>query len=129
MSKKIFTILSFLVVAAMLLAACAQPTAAPPVEEPAAEEPAAEGDCASPDVFCVGLVTDVGEVDDKSFNQSANDGVLQAEKELGAQVKYIETKDAKDYQSNIELFADQGYDVIVTVGFALGEATGQEAAI
>jgi len=133
MSKKIFTILSFLIVTAMLLAACAQPTAAPPAEEPAAEEPAAEepaaeGDCASEDVFCVGLVTDVGEVDDKSFNQSANDGVLQAEKELGAQVKYIETKDAKDYQSNIELFADQGYDVIVTVGFAIGEATGQEAA-
>jgi basic membrane protein A len=133
MSKKIFTILSFLIVTAMLLAACAQPTEAPPAEEPAAEEPAAEepaaeGDCASEDVFCVGLVTDVGEVDDKSFNQSAWEGVLQAEKELGAQVKFVETKDAKDYQSNIGLFANDGYDVIVTVGFALGEATGQAAA-
>lgn len=133
MSKKIFTILSFLIVAAMLLAACAQPTEAPPAEEPAAEEPAAEepaaeGDCASEDVFCVGLVTDVGEVDDKSFNQSAWEGVQQAEKELGAQVKYIETKDAKDYGPNIGLFANDGYDVIVTVGFALGEATGQAAA-
>jgi basic membrane protein A len=97
-------------------------------EEPAAEEPAAaDGDCTSPDVLCVGLVTDVGEVDDKSFNQSAWEGVQQAEAELGATIKYVETKDAKDYATNIELFAEQGYDVIVTVGFALGQATLEEA--
>ena len=85
------------------------------------------GDCGSPDVLCVGLVTDVGEVDDKSFNQSAWEGVQQAEKELGAQVKYLETKDAKDYEANIELFAKDKYDVIVTVGFALGDATAAAA--
>jgi basic membrane protein A len=73
-------------------------------------------------------VTDVGEVDDKSFNQSAWEGVQKAGSDLGAQVKYVETKDAKDYGSNIELFADQGYDIIVTVGFALGQATLDEAA-
>ena len=84
-------------------------------------------DCGSPDVLCVGLVTDVGEVDDKSFNQSAWEGVQQAEKELGAQVKYLETKDAKDYGANIELFAKDKYDVIVTVGFALGDATATAA--
>lgn len=81
-------------------------------------------DCASEDVFCVGLVTDVGEVDDKSFNQSAWEGV-QAAVEAGVadKAEYIETKDAKDYGTNIALFADEGYDVIVTVGFGLGEAT------
>jgi len=94
-------------------------------EEEMAEE---EGDCASPDVFCVGLVTDVGEIDDKSFNQSAWEGVLRAEEELGAQVDFIETGDAKDYGANIGLFADNGYDVIVTVGFALGQATWEAAA-
>jgi basic membrane protein A len=82
-----------------------------------------EADCSSDDVLCVGLVTDVGEVDDKSFNQSAWEGVKLAEAELGATVDYIETKDAKDYAANVALFADQGYDVIVTVGFAMGEAT------
>lgn len=96
-------------------------------EEEMAEEDA-EADCASADVFCVGLVTDVGEIDDKSFNQSAWEGVARAEAELGAQVDFIETQDAKDYATNIGLFADNGYDVIVTVGFALGEATLEAAA-
>lgn len=95
-----------------------------PTEEPAAED---EG-CASAEVFCVGLVTDVGEIDDKSFNQSAWEGVQRAEAELGAQVDFIETQDAKDYATNIGLFADNGYDVIVTVGFALGTATLEAAA-
>jgi basic membrane protein A len=85
-----------------------------------------EPDCAKEDVFCVGLVTDVGKIDDKSFNQSTWEAVQQAEKELGANIKYIETTDSKDYDKNIAQFADAKYDVIVTVGFALGEAT-QEA--
>jgi len=80
-------------------------------------------DCSKPEVFCVGLVTDVGKIDDKSFNQSTWDGVKQAEKELGAIVNYIETTDAKDYDKNIATFVDAGYDVIVTVGFGLGEAS------
>ena len=85
-------------------------------------------DCASEDVFCVGLVTDVGEVDDKSFNQSAWEGVQLAETEgVADYVDYIETKDAKDYGTNIALFADEGFDVIVTVGFGLGEATAAAA--
>lgn len=87
------------------------------------ENTSEEVDCASAEVFCVGLVTDVGQIDDKSFNQSAWEGVQQAEKEMGAHVEYIETQDAKDYANNIGLFADNGYDVIITVGFALGEAT------
>jgi len=131
MSKKLFTVFAVLIVAAMILAACAPKATEAPAEQPAAEEteaPAAEGDCKSEEVFCVGLVTDVGEVDDKSFNQSAWEGVLKAQDELGAQVKYVETKDAKDYGSNIELFAEQGYDVIVTVGFAIGSTTVEEAA-
>jgi basic membrane protein A and related proteins len=64
-------------------------------------------------------VTDVGKINDKSFNQSAWEGVQQAEKDLGARVQYIETTDAKDYAKNINTFADENYDVIVTVGFNL----------
>jgi basic membrane protein A len=71
----------------------------------------------------VGFVTDVGEVDDRSFNQATWDAVQQAEKELDAEVKYIETKDTKDYQDNIRQFADEDYDIIVTGGFGLGPAT------
>ncbi|MDX1663881.1 MAG: BMP family ABC transporter substrate-binding protein [Candidatus Promineifilaceae bacterium] len=90
-------------------------------EEDVAE--ADEDDCSLEEVFCVGLVTDVGEIDDKSFNQSAWEGVLLASDELGARADYVETNDAKDYANNISLFADNDYDAIVTVGFALGEAT------
>ena len=114
MSKKIFTVFSLLVALGMLLSACGP-------------KAVTEADCATEEVFCVGLVTDVGEVDDKSFNQSAWEGVKQAETELGAIVNYVETKDAKDYAANMQLFIDKGYDVIVTVGFALGTATVEVA--
>ena len=80
-------------------------------------------DCASEEVFCVGLVTDGGTIDDKSINQSAWEGVQQAEKELGAQIQAIETTDAKEYADHIASLGEQGYDVIVTVGAGLGEAT------
>ncbi len=75
----------------------------------------------------VGLVTDVGEIDDKSFNQSAWEGAKAAAEALDGAADYIETKDAKDYGDNIAEFAESGYDVIVTVGFALGVATTEAA--
>lgn len=62
-------------------------------------------------------------MDDKSFNQSAWEGVQQSQKDLAAQVRFVETVDAKDFGKNIELFAEDKYNVIVTVGFALGQAT------
>jgi basic membrane protein A len=110
MSKRTLLIITILMVAALSLGACQS-------------SESGEADCSSDDVLCVGLVTDVGEIDDKSFNQSAWEGVKRAEAELGAQIDYIETQDAKDYEANIGLFADQNYDVIVTVGFAMGEAS------
>ena len=76
----------------------------------------------------IGLVTDVGEVDDRSFNQSAWEGVQAAVAALNGEASYIETQDSTDYANNIAEFADNGYDIIVTVGFALGEATVQAAA-
>jgi basic membrane protein A len=87
----------------------------------------AQADCKDEATFCVGLVTDVGKINDKSFNQSAWEGVQKAQKDLGATVQYIETADAKDYDKNIATFADEGYDVIVTVGFGMGEATVKAA--
>ncbi len=103
------------------------PAAAEPTEAPA-EAPAEAANCSDEGVLCIGLVTDVGEVDDKSFNQSAWEGAQQAAEALGAaEVNYIETANATDYGANIALFADQGYDIIVTVGFAMGEATIEAA--
>lgn len=122
MTKKLSTLFALLLIAAMVLSACASGGgSAPKVDELTAAE------CSKPEVLCVGLVTDVGEIDDKSFNQSAWEGVQQAQKELKAKVNYVETKDAKDYATNIALFADQKVDAIVTVGFALGTATTEAA--
>jgi basic membrane protein A and related proteins len=85
-------------------------------------------DCSREEVFCVGLVTNIGKINDKSFSQSAWEGVKRANAELGANIQYIETVDAKDYAKNIATFGEANYDVIVTVGFALGEATTAAAA-
>ena len=109
--KKFSLMLAVVLVLSTVLSACAP----------------SKPDCSKADVFCVGLVTDVGKVDDKSFNQSAWEGVKQAEKDLKANVQYIETTDAKDYAKNIGTFADAKYDVIVTVGFNLGEETTKAA--
>ncbi|WP_437732726.1 BMP family lipoprotein [Sorangium sp. So ce1335] len=87
-----------------------------------------KADCATPEVFCVGLVTDMGKIDDKSFNQSAWEALQRAQKELGATTQYIETTDPKDYPKNIATFADEKYDVVVTSGFGLTEATHAAAA-
>lgn len=114
MYKKLSLVMAVIMIASMLLVAC---KAAAPTE----------ADCAKAEVLCVGLVTDVGEIDDKSFNQSAWEGVQQIGKALNALVNYVETKDAKDYAANMQLFIDKGYDYIVTVGFALGTATVEAA--
>ena len=113
MFKKFSLIMAVVMIATLILTAC--------------QGAATEADCAKDNVLCVGLVTDVGEIDDKSFNQSAWEGVQQAQKDLGAVVNYVETKDAKDYAANMQLFIDKSYDIIVTVGFALGTATHDAA--
>ena len=125
MKKSIFTILALLLVASMMLGACTKP-ATPAVDKPVDEQPVDQPEQKPEEpakTFKVGLVTDVGEIDDKNFNQATWEGVLAAQKEMNIESKYIETKDAKDYAANIQLFIDEGYDVIITVGFALGQAT------
>jgi basic membrane protein A len=110
---------------ALVLAACSSGTT-----DTAAEETAAgldDSNCAAAENFCVGLVTDIGKVDDKTFNQSAHEGATAAAAEVGGFYKYIETTDSKDYAANLKQFTDKSYDVIVTVGFMLGEATAVAA--
>ncbi len=78
--------------------------------------------------YKVGMITDTGGVNDQSFNQSAWEGLLSIQEELGKDkldVKYLEsTKDA-DYATHIETFADQEMDLIIGVGFKLGPAIGE----
>ena len=74
------------------------------------------------------LVTDQGGVDDASFNETAWAGMQQAEAELGVDIAVLESNSEADFAPNIQAFIDQDCDLIVTVGFLLGEAT-EEAAI
>src|SRR5262245_23637389 len=71
----------------------------------------------------VGLVTDIGKVDDRTFNEFAYKGMMRAVKEFGLKSAFIETQQPTDYEKNIEQFASAGYDVVITVGFMLGDAT------
>ena len=106
---------------ALVLAACSSGTT-----DTAAETTAAaldDSNCAAAESFCVGLVTDLGKVDDKSFNQSAWEGAQAAAAEVGGFAKYIETTDTKDYAANMKQFTDKSYDVVVTVGFLMAEAS------
>jgi basic membrane protein A and related proteins len=69
------------------------------------------------------LVTDQGGVDDRSFNQTAFEGLQRAGDELGIEVAVLESQSETDFEPNIEAFVGQDCDLIVTVGFLLGDAT------
>ncbi|MBN1284462.1 MAG: BMP family ABC transporter substrate-binding protein [Anaerolineae bacterium] len=74
----------------------------------------------------IGLVTDVGRLNDQSFNESAWKGIQAAAEQLGLGEEcynYIETQDTADYIPNIELFIDEGYNVIITSGYLMTSAT------
>jgi basic membrane protein A and related proteins len=75
------------------------------------------------DVKKVGLVTDVGTLEDKSFNEASWVGAQAGAAATGGKASNIVTKAPADYAANIKTFVDQGYGVIVTVGFAMGDAT------
>ena len=81
------------------------------------------GSCAKS--YKIGLVTDVGKLSDKSFNANAWQGVqdAQADTTLCVTAKVIESTQPTDYQKNMQLFIDQKFDMVVTVGFLLGDDT------
>lgn len=129
--SRLWSLISVLLAVALFTAACEAPAATNEGGDPTA----AADDATSSDVpassLKIGLVTDVGRVNDRSFNQSAWEGVLQACNELGLEegedCRFIETQDPADYGDNIQQFIDGGFNLIVSVGFALGEATATAA--
>ena len=104
-------LIPFAVVGAVLLASCGGTTTAAPAG------------CQK--FFNVGLVTDVGKLSDRSFNANAWQGVQDAvnDTSLCVKAKFIESNQPTDYPKNIQQFVDQKYDLIVTVGFLLGDDT------
>lgn len=77
----------------------------------------------------IAMVTDVGGVNDQSFNQSAWEGLKRAEKDFGIKVAYKESKQDADYAPNMETLTDAGYDLIWGIGFLMGDAIKETAEI
>jgi basic membrane protein A len=75
----------------------------------------------------VGLVADAGQLNDNGFNELAYKGLKRAERELGIQGRVVEAKTAADYIPNMTTLARQGYDLIIGVGFAQGDAIAAAA--
>jgi basic membrane protein A len=136
-SKHLLTTL--LIVVFLMLAACN--TAADPTEEAAPEatevmddsgdsgdtgdDTGDTGDDAAAIKVC--QVTDVGGIDDKSFNATAWSGVENAVADFGVEGKFLESQQQTDYEKNINAFIEDECDLIVTVGFLLGDATAAAA--
>ncbi len=106
-------------------AAPAEATAAPVATAPAEATAAPAEATAAPEgtkKLKVGLVTDVGKINDGTFNQFAYEGLKKAEADLDIEIAYIETQAQADYDKNFAQFADQGFDVVIGVGFLMGDA-------
>ena len=109
---------ALLFAATMIAGACASED-----DDSGDEESSGSGD--SGVVAC--QVTDTGGVDDRSFNQTANDGLVRAEDELGVEGKVLESQSEADFEPNLKAFVDQGCDLIIPVGFLLDQATQESA--
>jgi basic membrane protein A len=134
--KRISTIFAILAVVVMLVTACGPaattvapppPTAVPPTSvPPTAVPPTAVPPTAVPAIK-IGEVTDMGGVDDKSFNALAWKGVTDAINSLGVEGKYLESNQQSDYAKNIQQMLTEKQDLIITVGFLLGVDTATAA--
>jgi basic membrane protein A len=83
----------------------------------------ASGGAAGSSDFVPCMVSDAGGFDDKSFNQLGYEGLTEAADAVGTEAKTVESADETVYDANLSNLADQGCNLIVTVGFALADAT------
>jgi len=136
-----------LLVAMMLIAACSNTGASPSTTAStapttaASQEPSGSGEASpgpsssgggavDPSTLKIGMVTDIGQLEDKSFNEFSWKGVQEGAKAIGApEPQVVVTKDTADYQANIQSLVDDGYNVIVTVGFLIGSDTRKAALV
>ena len=70
----------------------------------------------------VGLVTDIGGLNDRGFNHLSYVGLLRAQRELGIQQRVYQAKSPQEYVPNLSTFAHDGYDLTIGVGFTEADA-------
>jgi basic membrane protein A len=120
MSKRIAVVLAALLTLSSLLTGCGLLGLG---DAPAAEAPA----MAPSDASTVCLVTDTQGINDRSFNATAWRGVTNAQEQLGIASAYLESIDDTYYDINIQAFLQGGCDLIVSVGWLIGNATATAA--
>ncbi|SHJ30654.1 basic membrane protein A [Tessaracoccus bendigoensis DSM 12906] len=123
MKKPLMSILALVSASALTLAGCAEPpgTGSPAPETPDASATSTSGGDASDFLAC--MVSDAGGFDDKSFNETAYNGMMNAKEELGIQTKQIESNAEGEYAGNVQSMIAAKCNIIITVGFALASAT------
>ena len=124
MKKALKLFLALLV--SVSLAACSSSNTEEATTTEGSETTSTSGECP----VTIGLVTDMGGVDDKSFNQSAWEGVQRFAEENGLQdcVSYLQSTTEADYVPNLSTFADEGKDLVIAVGYLFNEAITEVSA-
>ena len=122
MSKKLLWLFAALAATLVLVAAgCGSDDDEEGAGDTAASETSTGGGAA--EAISVGLVTDIGGLNDRGFNELANTGLEQAESEFGVEGRVLESKSDADYIPNLSTLAEEGSNLIVTNGFLMGEST------
>ena len=135
MSKKLFTVISLVIVAVFLFSACTPKATEAPVvetEAPVVETEAPVVETEAPVVetetpaakIKICNVNDMGGVDDKSFNATAWKGVLDAEEKYGVEGSFLESEQQTDYEKNINSYLSAGdCAIIIGIGYNISAAT------
>src|ERR1700759_5468463 len=117
-------------VASLALAACgSSSSSSSSASAPAASSSAAasssgaSSSSANAKNFKVGVVTDIGGLNDHGFNHLAYMGLLHAEKVLGITGRVLPSSSGADYTPNLTTLAQQGYNLVIPVGFLMADAT------
>jgi len=135
-----FAYMAILAILALVVSACSNASSTPSASSSggastdssasasasASEAPTGLAACGDPetgDALLIGGVTDVGSLEDKSFNEGGWCGTIAGATAVDGHAEVIVTEDPADYQNNMQTFISEDYDVIVTYGFALGNDT------
>jgi basic membrane protein A len=110
---------------ALVIAACGSSSSSTTTSGAAASSSTSSSTSASN--FKVGLVTDIGGLNDRSFNHLSFVGLTRAEQQLGIKGRVLTSSSGADYLPNLTTLAHQGYNLVISVGFLMADATDSVA--
>jgi basic membrane protein A and related proteins len=117
--RSVLALMAVLVLLAVSLAGCSTPAPT--------SSTTTGGTTPAPAAMKTAMVTDVGGLGDKSFNDLSWAGLQKAKTELGVETKVLESKQIADYESNLSQLAQAGYSPIFAVGFLMTDALSKES--